>query len=174
VSKHGLIALLQLHGRAMGYLEALGQILREIRVDAGLKREDCSRALSREYLASVERGRQSISITKFRSLCECLGVTPSIVLFTVEARLASLSLGEYQARQSSELDEYLKAEKLRSEICPGAIQGVRGKRAENNRKAIQKLQSEGLSKIEVSRKLGVGTTTVDRYWRKTNVDRDTD
>jgi transcriptional regulator with XRE-family HTH domain len=170
VSKHGLIALLQLHGRAMEYLEALGQTLREIRVDAGLKREDCSRALSREYLASVERGRQSISIAKFRSLCECLGVTPSIVLFTVEARLASLSLGEYQARQASELDEYLRAGKLRSEFGSRAIQGVRGKRAENNRNAIQKLQAEGISKIEISRKLGVGKTTVDRHWRKMNVD----
>jgi hypothetical protein len=46
-SKHGLIALLRLRERAMEYLEALGQMLRETKVDAGLKREDCSRALSR-------------------------------------------------------------------------------------------------------------------------------
>jgi transcriptional regulator with XRE-family HTH domain len=158
----------------MEYLEALGQTLREIRVDAGLKREDCSKALSREYLASVERGRQSISIAKFRSLCDCLGVTPSIVLFTVEARLASLSLGDYQVKQRSDLDEYLKTGRLRSEFSVDAIQGVRGKRAENNRNAIRKLQSEGFSKIEVSRKLGVGTTTVDRYWSKINTPPDAD
>lgn len=56
----------------MEYLQALGHVLREIRVDAGLRREDCLRALSREYLASVERGSQAISIAKLRALCECL------------------------------------------------------------------------------------------------------
>lgn len=148
----------------MGYLEVLGHTLREIRVDAGLRREDCSRAVSREYLASVETGRQTISIAKFKLLCECLGVTPSLVLFTVEARLASMKLEEYQASQERQLKEYVASGKLRTEAGGPAIQGVRGKRAENNRKAIQSLKSTGLTKTEIARKLGIGTTTVDRHW----------
>lgn len=107
----------------MDYLEALGHTLREIRVDAGLRREDCSRALSRECLASVERGHQSISIVKFTSLCECLGVTPSLVLLTVEARLAKLKLEEYQAKQESLLNEFVRVGKLRSEAGAEAGQG---------------------------------------------------
>ncbi|TCD19606.1 helix-turn-helix domain-containing protein [Pseudomonas sp. IC_126] len=150
----------------MEYLEALGHTLREIRVDAGLRREDCSRALSREYLASVERGHQSISIVKLASLCECLGVTPSLVLLTVEARLAALRLEEYQATQEILLKEYVRVGRLRSEAGTRANQGVRGRRAEQNRRAIQSLQSEGLTKAEIARRLGLGTTTVDRHWRK--------
>ncbi len=152
----------------MDYLQTLGQTLREIRVDAGLRREDCSQALSREYLASVELGRQSISIAKLRSLCECLGIAPSLVLITVEARLAASKLEEYQAGLERQVREYVKTGKLRSEAGDGGVQGVRGKRAETNRIAVQSLQSDGLTKIEIARKLGIGTTTVDRHWRKTN------
>lgn len=154
----------------MGYLEVLGQTLREIRVDAGLRREDCSRALSREYLASVELGRQSISIAKFRALCECLDVTPSLVLTAVEARLAAIKLEDYQASQDRRLKEYVKLGKLRSEADDSAVTGVRGKRAEKTKEAVQSLQHEGLTKTEIARKLGIGTTTVDRHWRKSLVD----
>lgn len=152
--------------KEMGYLKELGHTLREIRVDAGLRREDCSQALSREYLASVERGHQSISIVKLTSLCECLGVPPSLVLLTVEARLAALKLEDYQANQQSQLHQYLDVGRLRSEPGPGATQGVRGKRAGENRLAVRSLQSQGLTKAETARKLGLGTTTVDRHWAK--------
>ncbi|MCF5166750.1 helix-turn-helix domain-containing protein [Pseudomonas congelans] len=152
----------------MEYLKALGDTLREIRVDAGLRREDCSLALSREYLASVERGHQSISIVKLTSLCKCLGVPPSLVLLTVEARLAAMKLEDYQANQESLLHQYLKVGKLRGEPGCRATLGVRGKRAEENRLAVRSLQSEGLTKAETARKLGLGTTTVDRHWRTHN------
>ncbi|KWS23301.1 MULTISPECIES: helix-turn-helix domain-containing protein [Pseudomonas syringae group] len=148
----------------MEYLEAVGYVLREIRVDAGLRREDCLRAMSREYLASVERGRQAISIAKLRSLCECLGVAPSLVLFAAEAHLASLELGEYQASQERQIQEYVATRKLSNEAGASARQGVRGRQAEKNRKAVQYLRSEGLTKAEVARKLGIGKTTVDRHW----------
>ena len=150
----------------MEYLEALGQVLREIRVDAGLRREDCLRALSREYLGAVERGRQSISIAKLRSLCECLGVMPSLVLFAAEARLGALKLDEYQATQERMITEYIADKKLRNDEGAAANQGVRGRQAEKNRKAVQSLKLEGLTKIEIARKLGIGTTTVDRHWHQ--------
>lgn len=148
----------------MEYLEALGQVLKEIRVTAGLSREDCSQALSREYLASVEQGRQTISIGKLRSLCECLDIAPSLVLFAAEAREASLKLEEYKANQERQLSAHLKAGSLRDEAEPGSSQGLRSKRAETTRKAVQLLQAEGLTKIQIARSLSIGTTTVDRYW----------
>lgn len=154
----------------MDYLEALGQVLREIRVDAGMRREDCLRALSREYLAAVERGRQSISIAKLRSLCECLGVTPSLVLFAAEARLAALKLEDYQATQERMISEYIASKRLRNEDGAAATRGVRGRQAEKTRKAVQSLKLGGLTKIEIARKLSIGTTTVDRHWNHANDD----
>ncbi|MDY0834187.1 helix-turn-helix domain-containing protein [Pseudomonas sp. SED1] len=152
----------------MEYLEALGQTLREIRVAAGLSREDCSRVMNRDYLASIERGQQAISILKFKSLCECLAITPSLVLLTVEARLVGQGLESYLASQEPQFNGHVMADKLHGEANGRASQGVRGKRAEDNRKAIQSLRSEGLTKAEIVRKLGVGRTTVDRYWNKAN------
>lgn len=151
-------------GIEMEHREALGQVLREVRVTSGLRREDCASAVSRDYLASVERGTQSISVEKLRSLCNCLGVKPSLIILAAEARSAGVDMEEYQASLDRQFKEYVLAGKLRSETDNAASQGVRGKRAEANRKAIQSLKSEGLTKTEIARKLGIGTTTVDRHW----------
>lgn len=152
----------------MEYLKALGQVLKEIRVATGLRREDCAQALSRDYLASVEQGHQSISVAKLKALCECLDVAPSLVLFSVEARLAALKLEDYQASQDRLLGDYIRTGVLKSEPDTTASTGVRGRRAEATRTAIRSLQAEGLRKIDVARKLGIGTTTVDRHWYRTD------
>lgn len=148
----------------MEYREALGQVLREIRVATGYRREDCSSALSREYLASVERGQRSITIEKLNALCGFLDIAPSLVLFATEARLVKLGLAEYQAKLDHQVKAHIEAGKLSSSPDENAHRGVRGTRAESTRKSIQALQAEGLTKTEVVRRLGVGRTTVNRYW----------
>lgn len=100
-----------------------------------------------------------------------LDIPPSLVLITVEARMAALKLEAYQASQERLVNEFLRAGKLRSESGNGGTQGVRGKRAEDNRRLVQSLQSEGLTKAAIARKLGIGATTVDRHWRKANDDQ---
>ncbi|RJX82159.1 helix-turn-helix domain-containing protein [Pseudomonas sp. LS-2] len=148
----------------MEYREALGQVLREIRVATGYRREDCSTALSREYLASVERGQRSITIEKLTALCDFLDIAPSLVLFATEARLVQLGLAEYQAKLDHQVKEHIEDGKLRSSPDANAYRGVRGTRAESTRKSIQALKAEGLTKAEVVRRLGVGRSTVNRYW----------
>lgn len=76
-----------------------------------------------------------------------------------------LCSGDHHSAHHLALD-VLRAGRLRSEASNGGAQEVRGKRAENNRKAVQSLQSEGRTKTEIARELGIGTTTVDRHWRK--------
>lgn len=148
----------------MEHREALGQVLREIRVASGLNREDCAAAVSRDYLASVERGTQSISVEKLRSLCGCFGIEPSLVVIAAEARSLGANLLEYQADLDHSFKEHVSAGVLRSESDFSANKGVRGKRTEANRNAIRLLQSQGFTKTEISRKLGIGKTTVDRHW----------
>lgn len=148
----------------MDYLEALGQVLREVRVAAGLSREGCAHVLNRDHLAKVEQGRQALSILKFSSLCGFFGISQSVVLTAVEARLVGTGLKEYRYQQEHEFNRLVENGTLSSDIKHGAIRGVRGKRAEENRLAILTLQSEGYSKMEVVRKLGLSRSTVDRYW----------
>lgn len=148
----------------MDYLEALGQVLREVRVAAGFSREGCAQVLNRDHLAKVEQGRQAISVLKFSSLCEFLGVPQSLVLTAVEARLGGIGLTVYRVQQEEHLNRLIDSGVLSSEVNHEAIRGVRGKRAEDNRIAIQALQAKGLAKMEVVRRLGLSRATIDRYW----------
>lgn len=150
----------------MDYLTVLGQVLREVRVAAGLSREACAQILNRDHLAKVEQGRQAISVLKLSSLCEWLGISHSLVLTAVEARLVGIELNSYRLQQEREFVQLIQVGLLSSTTNPRAIRGVRGKRADENRSAIQALQAEGLTKMEVVRRLGISRATVDRYWLK--------
>lgn len=150
----------------MDYLQVLGQIIRELRVGAGLSREACSGVLNRDHLAKVEQGRQALTLVKFKSLCDLLNASPSQVLFTVEARLSAASLDAYQVRWEQQIREMSATGRLHSEAQDAAAKGVRGKRADETRDAVRKLQAEAKSKMEVVRQLGIARSTVDRYWLK--------
>lgn len=147
----------------MDYLEALGQVLREVRVAAGLSREGCAQVLNRDHLAKVEQGHQAISVLKFNSLCQHLGISQSLVLMVVEARLIGIDLRAYRCQQENDFNQLVEDGVLATAIKYGAVRGVRGKRADDNRLAIQALQADGLAKMHIVRRLGLSRATVDRY-----------
>lgn len=148
----------------MDYLQALGQILRELRVSAGLTRDACGEVISPDHLAKVEQGRQALTLPKFNALCGLLLVSPSQVLFTLEARLASASMDEYQQQWQLLLRAALTDGRLNSDVQKAAARGVRGKRADETGAAVRELQAQGMRKMEVVRQLKIGRSTVDRYW----------
>lgn len=150
----------------MDYLQTLGQILREIRVAQGLSREDCSDILNRDHLAKIEQGRLALTVVKFKSLSEFLGISQSLVLFAVEARLSGQNFDEYLVHSDLQLKQHIATGKLSSAVYEDALRGVRGKRAADTREAILKLQADGIPKYVIVRKLGVSRSTVDRYWKK--------
>jgi DNA-binding NarL/FixJ family response regulator len=86
------------------------------------------------------------------------------VLTAVEARLAGIDLKVYWVQQEQYLYRLMDSGVLSSEVNHEAIRGVRGKKAEDNRLAIQALQAKGLAKMEVARRLGLSRATIDRYW----------
>lgn len=150
----------------MGFQPTLGQVLRELRVEAGLTREACAEVLSRPHLAKVEQGQQAITAIKLHSLCELLGVPTSQVLLAVEARLRGIDLKAYKASWDVQVESLIGAGRLRSSPQESAARGVRGKRADETMEAVRKLQAEGLAKMVVVRQLGVSRSTVDKYWLK--------
>ena len=150
----------------MDFQKALGQVLRELRVVAGLTREACAEVVNRDHLAKIEQGRESITLVKLHALCQLLQVPPSTVLFTAEARLGEQKLEQYKTQWNTQVDQLMLAGHLQSEIQVAASAGVRGKRAEETRSAVRKLQAEGYAKMEIVRSLGIGRSTVDRYWLK--------
>lgn len=150
----------------MGFQPTLGQVLRELRVEAGLTREACAEVLSRPHLAKVEQGQQAITAIKLYSLCELIGVPSSQVLLAVEARLRGLDLDAYKASWDTQAESLIELGRLGRALQNSAVRGVRGKRADETMEAVRKLQAEGHPKMVVVRQLGVSRSTVDKYWLK--------
>jgi len=127
---------------------------------------DCGSFLYPGYSLAkeVEQGRQAISVLKLKGLCEYLGVSQSLVLVVVESRLAEIELKSYRTFQDEEFKRLLAEGRLSDDVNVAAKQGVRGKRAQDNSKAIQALQAQRLTKAEVIRELNLSRSTVDRYW----------
>lgn len=86
--------------------------------------------------------------------------------FAVEARLSQQTIKAYKVEWDARLDELQMAGQLYDEHQEAAAAGVRGKRADETRAAVQKLQAEGWARMQIVRQLGIGRTTVDRYWLK--------
>ncbi|BCS45647.1 MULTISPECIES: transcriptional regulator [Pseudomonas syringae group genomosp. 2] len=150
----------------MGFQPTLGQVLRELRVEAGLTREACAEVLSRPHLAKVEQGQQAITAIKLHSLCELLGVPTSQVLLAVEARQRGIDLSAYKDSWDVQVESLIELGRLGGALQTSAVRGVRGKRADETMGAVRKLQAEGLAKMVVVRQLGVSRSTVDKYWLK--------
>ena len=150
----------------MEFQPTLGQVLRELRVAAGLTREACAEVLSRTQLAKVEQGQQAITAIKLHSLCELVGVPTSQVFLAVEARLLGVDLDDYKASWDIQADHLIDSGGLGSSPQESAVRGVRGTRADETMEAVRKLQAEGLAKMMVVRQLGVSRSTVDKYWLK--------
>ena len=82
-----------LHTGAMATneIEAIfGQVIRELRLKAGLSQEGLSHACSRHrtYVSLIERGRNSPTIATVWQLAKALDVKPSQIISRVERRLA--------------------------------------------------------------------------------------
>jgi transcriptional regulator with XRE-family HTH domain len=68
---------------------AFGEVIRELRVKAGLSQEGLSLACGRHrtYVSLIERGRNAPSITTLWVMAEALGVHPSEIIRRTERRL---------------------------------------------------------------------------------------
>ena len=154
----------------MPYEKVLGRVLRDIRLQAGITRSECVEVLTIANLSQVENGLVAIRIDTLVGLCEVLGVALADVLLVVEARLSDLGVEEQLAVSDARIGALLAAGRLEPVDKEYVSRGVKGQRADTTRDAVIRLQSEGMSKEEIARKLGVGRTTVYRYWLKVRSD----
>lgn len=70
---------------------AFGQVLRELRRDAGLSQEQLAFAaeIERNFVSLIERGVNQPSIRIIFKLAQALGLPPSKMILLVEEKLAS-------------------------------------------------------------------------------------
>lgn len=150
----------------MRYEAVLGQVLRDIRLHAGLALTDCVTALSAANLSHVENGLAVIQIETLIGLCDLLGIAPSDVFLIVEARLSGLSIDEQIAVSAARLGGLLPAGSPDPSIRTGVVRNMRRQKANTTHAAVMQMQREGLHKGEVAERLGVTLRTVQRHWPK--------
>jgi transcriptional regulator with XRE-family HTH domain len=150
----------------MRYEAVLGQVLRDIRLLAGLALTDCVTALSAANLSQVENGLAVIKIETLVGLCDVLGVAPSDVLLIVEARLSGRSIDEQIAVSTTRLGGLLPTGCPDPGVRPGVVRNMRRQKADTTHAAVMQMQREGLNKGEIAERLGVTLRTVQRYWPK--------
>ena len=69
--------------------QAFGEVLRELRKNAGLTQEGLAldSGLDRTYISMLERGQRQPTLQTLLSIACCLGVSASEIVAQVEARL---------------------------------------------------------------------------------------
>lgn len=150
----------------MRYEAVLGQVLRDVRLQAGLTLTDCSEALSVANLSQVENGLAVIKIESLVGLCEVLGVAPSDVFLIVEARRSGLSVDEQIAVSAARLGRLLGTGRLGGVAQDDVVRAITRQKKDSTRATVMRMQREGLHKEEVARRLGVTLRTVQRHWPK--------
>lgn len=151
----------------MSLRKAYAATLQWLRVRRGLSQSDLQSKADQAHISRLEAATTSASVDLTADLADDLGVTP-LSFFTL---IAAANEGKTPRSILLETLAELQIQGLLDEKLPGEPQKLPPPRqvaATEKLRAIRELKEAGLSQIEVSRKLGLPTSTVGRLW---HVDR---
>lgn len=150
----------------MSYEKVLGEVVRDIRLRAGLTHEACADVINATHLRQIEKGLAAVRIDTLVALCGVLGVSPGQLLLVADARSAGEGVEEHLGANNKQIRLLLEAGRFDPVSPEDAARGIRGLKADATRNETFRLQAEGFSKTEIARQLGVTVRTVERYWTK--------
>ncbi|OLU16985.1 hypothetical protein BVH01_10515 [Pseudomonas sp. PA1(2017)] len=150
----------------MNYRQALGEAIRDARINLGLSRDAFAEFTSRSYVREIERGLTTVGMDMLVSIAERLGVSPVELMLVAEARLAGEELKAHARMQMKQLLRRDKAGVWNPVTRKSAAQGLKGSKAEMTQAKVARLQGAGLSQAQAAKTLGVSMRTVGRYWLK--------
>jgi len=151
----------------MSLRKAYAATLQWLRVRRGLSQSDLQDKADQAHISRLEAGTTSASVDLTADLADNLSVTPlsffTLIAAANESKTPRSILLETLAELQTQglLDEELPTE-------PQKLPPPRQVAAAEKLKAIRELKEAGLSQAEVSKKLGLPTSTVGRLW---HVDR---
>lgn len=148
----------------MDYRQALGETIRDVRINLGLSRDALAEITSRSYVREIEQGLTTIGIDMLVAIAERLGMSAGDLILVAEARLAGEDWKVRARTRMKLLAQHEKAGVLKPVSEKSAAQGLKGKRAEETQAGVERLQAAGFSKNVIAKTLGVSMRTVGRYW----------
>ncbi|MEG1112444.1 MAG: hypothetical protein RSE65_17165 [Hafnia sp.] len=132
--------------------------------------EDLADVTVRRSISSLEQAKVNVSVGKLAELANALDFDFVALVAIISALREDTTPEKIVERAASVLTEF-SAEggmvNLRSQIINGkVIQRSPGKPANaKNRTAVSSLRTEGFTQAEISKKLGLPKSTVNRYWK---------
>jgi transcriptional regulator with XRE-family HTH domain len=147
----------------MSLRKAYAATLQWLRVTRGLSQAELQTQTDQGHISRLEASTTSASVDLSADLAKALGLTPlsffTLITAASEGKTARAALMDALAELElvGVLDEELPGE-------PQKLTPPRKITAEEKRKAIRELREAGLTQMEVSRKLGLPTSTVGRLW----------
>lgn len=151
----------------MSLRKAYAATLQWLRVRRGLSQSDLQDKADQAHISRLEAATTSASVDLTADLADDLGVTP-LSFFTL---IAAANEGKTPRSILLETLAELQIQGLLDEKLPVEPQKLPPPRqvaATEKLRAIRELKEAGLSQVEVSKKLGLPTSTVGRLW---HVDR---
>ncbi|PSL92036.1 helix-turn-helix domain-containing protein [Pseudomonas sp. R9.37] len=147
----------------MSLRKAYAATLQWLRVRHGLSQAELQTQTDQGHISRLEASTTSASVDLSADLAQALGLTPLSFLTLVAAAhdgktaRAALNDALEELGRLGVLDEELPRE-------PQKLTPPRKLAAEEKLKVIRELRAAGLTQMEVSRKLGLPTSTIGRLW----------
>ncbi|MDS9589726.1 helix-turn-helix domain-containing protein [Pseudomonas sp. HTZ1] len=147
----------------MSLRKAYAATLQWLRVRRGLSQSDLQNQADQAHISRLEASTTSASVDLTAGLADALGVTP-LSFFTL---LAAANEGKTPRAALIETLAELQMQGLLDESLPAEPQKLPPPRqvaAAEKLRAVRELKEAGLTQAEVSKKLGLPTSTVGRLW----------
>src|SRR3546814_18257601 len=87
----------------MSYEKVLGEVVRDVRLRAGLTHEACAEVVNATHLRQIEKGLAAVSIDTLVALCGVLGVSPNQLLLVADARSAGQAVEEHLSANTQQI-----------------------------------------------------------------------
>lgn len=147
----------------MSLRKAYAATLQWLRIRRGLSQAELQAQTDQGHISRLEASTRSASVDLSADLAKALGLTPlsffALITAADEGKTVRAALKDAltELELLGVLDEELPDE-------PQKLTPPRKITAEEKLKAIRELRAAGLTQMEVSRKLGLPTSTVGRLW----------
>lgn len=148
----------------MSLRQAFAAAMRFVRTHHKLLQQDVSTGLSQARISQLESGKNSATLETTQQVARALRMTTTSFVATVIAVQDKSTPRQVLSEAIDELDSLGLLDVEIAQYSPVSAHPVSQKSA-NTRGQVQKLKAEGHRHVDVARILGLGKSTVTRYWR---------
>lgn len=149
----------------MSLRQAFAAAMKFVRAHHKLLQQDISTGITQARVSQLESGKNAATLETTQQVAHAIGMTTTSFVVTVLAAQEQTTPRRILSEALEELDSLGLLDVDISRYAPDPRHPLSQKSA-NTRAQVQKLKAEGYRHVDVARILGLGKSTVTRYWRE--------